>query len=116
MCHIMELHPIYNLFRRVLAAWIAVSGLMVSGVMAAEHHGFVKFGGLPIPGASVTATPAGKAMGDKKLVTTTDENGRYAFADLADGTWKLEIEMLGFAKLTKEVGIALDAPSPEWSL
>jgi hypothetical protein len=102
----MELHPIHTLFGRVLAAWVAVSGLM-----AAEHHGFVKFGGLPIPGASVTAT-----MGDKKVATTTDDNGRYAFADLADGTWTLEIEMLGFARLTKEVGIALDAPSPEWNL
>jgi len=55
-------------------------------------------------------------MGDKKVVTTTDDNGRYAFSDLADGTWNLEIEILGFEKLTKEVGIALDAPSPEWQL
>jgi hypothetical protein len=102
----MELHPIHTLFGRVLAAW-----LLVSGLMAAEHHGVVKFGGLPIPGASVTAT-----MGDKKVATTTDDNGRYGFADLADGTWKLEIEMLGFEKLTTEIGVALDAPSPEWEL
>ncbi|HMC61097.1 MAG TPA: carboxypeptidase-like regulatory domain-containing protein, partial [Candidatus Solibacter sp.] len=102
----MALIPIHTRLARVLAAWIAVSGLM-----AAEHHGVVKSGGLPIPGATVTAT-----MGDKKLVTTTDDSGRYAFPNLSDGTWTLEIAMLGFAKLTREVGIALDAPSPEWDL
>src|SRR5450759_4542715 len=79
--------------------------------MAAEHHGTVKFGGLPVPGATITAT-----KGDQKLATTTDENGRYTFADLADGAWTIEVEMLGFAKLSNEVGIAFDAPAPEWNL
>ncbi|MEO8593171.1 MAG: TonB-dependent receptor [Candidatus Solibacter sp.] len=79
--------------------------------MAAEHHGTVKFGGLPIPGAAITAT-----KGDKKLTTTTDENGRYSFADLEDGTWKIDVEMLGFAKASNEVGVLFDAPAPEWSL
>src|SRR5438270_4098476 len=102
----MALNSFCTPLSRFLAAWIAVSGLM-----AAEHHGVVKSGGLPIPGATVTAT-----MGDQKLVTTTDESGRYAFPYLADGTWKLDIEMLGFVKLTRDVGIALDAPSPEWDL
>jgi hypothetical protein len=102
----MALDPVQTRLGRALAAWIAVSGLM-----AAEHHGVVKSGGLPIPGATVTAT-----MGDKKVVTTTDDIGRYAFPNLSDGTWTLEIEMLGFAKLTREVGLALDAPSPEWDL
>ena len=60
---------------------------------------------------TVTAT-----QGEKKHTTTTDENGRYAFPELADGVWKLEIEMLGFEKLTNEVGIAHNAPSPDWSL
>ena len=79
-------------------------------MMAAEHHGTVKFGGLPVPGASVTAI-----QGDKKLLTTTDENGRYSFADLSNGAWTIEVEMLGFAKLSKEVGVAFDAPTAEWS-
>ena len=102
----MELHRIHTYFGRLLAAWIAVAGLL-----AAEHHGTVKSGGLPVPGASVTAI-----KGDKKLYTTTDENGRYSFANLADGAWTIEVEMLGFAKLSNEVGIAFDAPAPEWNL
>jgi hypothetical protein len=92
--------------RRVLLAWCAVAGLV-----AAEHHGTVKSAGLPLPGVTVTAV-----QGDKKHVTTTDENGRYAFPDLADGIWTLQIEMVGFETLNKEVGIAYDAPSPEWTL
>ncbi len=71
----MALNRIHTNLGRLLAVWIAVAGLM-----AAEHHGTVKSGGLPVPGASITAT-----KGDKKLYTTTDENGRYTFADLADG-------------------------------
>jgi trimeric autotransporter adhesin len=102
----MELHRIHTYFGRLLAAWIAVAGLL-----AAEHHGTVKSGGLPVPGASITAI-----KGDKKLYTTTDENGRYSFADLADGSWTIEVEMLGFAKLYNEVGVAFDAPAPEWNL
>src|ERR1035441_3235912 len=102
----MALNRIHTHLGRVLAVWISVAGLM-----AAEHHGTVKFGGLPVPGASVTAI-----QGDKKLLTTTDENGRYSFGDLSDGAWTIEVEMLGFAKLSNEVGVAFDAPAAEWSL
>jgi hypothetical protein len=102
----MSLNRFHTHFGRLLAAWIAVAGLM-----AAEHHGTVKFGGLPVPGATVTA-----AKGDRKLATTTDENGRYAFADLSDGAWTIEIEMLGFARISNDVGIAFDAPAAEWNL
>jgi Carboxypeptidase regulatory-like domain len=102
----MALNRISSHSLRVLAAWIAVSGLMAS-----EHHGTVKSGGLPVPGATVAAI-----QGDQRQVTTTDENGKYSFADLKDGVWKIEVEMLGFAKLSNEVGIAYDAPAPEWNL
>jgi hypothetical protein len=47
-----------------------------------------------VPGATVTAT-----QGEKKLVAITDPMGAYVFPDLPEGTWPLEIEMLGFAKL-----------------
>ena len=66
---------------------------------------------IPIPGATVTAI-----QGDKKVVTTTDDQGAYSFPDLADGVWNVQVEMLGFAKKTEEVGIAPNAPSPTWDL
>jgi hypothetical protein len=102
----MALNRISSHFFRVLAALVAVTGLLAS-----EHHGTVKSGGLPVPGATVIAT-----QGDQRHVTTTDENGNYAFADLKDGVWKIEVEMLGFARLSNEVGIAYDSPAPQWDL
>src|SRR5215471_18671879 len=102
----MALNRLSIYFMRILAAWIAVAGLFAS-----EHHGTVKSGGLPVPGATVVAT-----QGDQRQATTTDENGQYSFADLKDGVWKIEVDMLGFAKLSNEVGIAYDAPAPEWNL
>jgi hypothetical protein len=89
----------------------SVAILASAALMASEHHGTVKSGGLPVPGATVTATQA-----TQKLVTTTDELGAYEFPDLADGVWTIQIQMLGFDTLTREVGIAPDAPNPEWTL
>ncbi len=102
----MASNHIYPHLRRFLAAWIAVTGLLAS-----EHHGTVKVAGTPLPGATVTAT-----QGDKKLSTTTDDQGEYSFPDLADGVWTIQVEMLGFTKISREVGIAAEAPSPEWDL
>jgi trimeric autotransporter adhesin len=87
----------------------ALLGVFTLG--AVEHHGVVKSGGLPLPGATVTAT-----QGAQKLTTTTDEHGYYSFPDLKDGVWRLQIEMFGFAPLTEEIGIVPGAPSPEWEL
>jgi hypothetical protein len=50
------------------------------------------------------------------MVTTSDDEGEYSFPELADGTWTIEIEMLGFAKLKRDVGIASDAPAADWDL
>jgi len=83
----------------------------VTGLMAAEHHGVVKSGGLPVPGATVTAIKS-----DKKLVTTTDEQGSYSFPDLEDGTWTLEVEMSGFTKLSRTLDITDSALNQEWEL
>src|ERR1039458_6752042 len=93
------------------APWPPGASIAVCTAMASEYHGTVKTAGLLVPGVTVTAI-----QGDKKLVTTTDERGVFSFADLADGTWTIELEMLGFAKLTREVGVAHDAPAPELAL
>src|SRR5947209_8083267 len=85
--------------------------LAASALPAAEHHGVVKFGGLPIPGVTVTASQA-----DKKFVAVSDATGAYVFPDLADGVWKFDIEMLCFEPLHEEVAVAPNAPSPEWTL
>jgi trimeric autotransporter adhesin len=103
----MAAHRIFNYLGRVLVCWLAVTALLAS-----EHHGIVKANGIPIPGATVTASETGQ----KTQVTTTDDNGAYAFSDLPDGIWTISVEMLGFAKLTREIGVAADSPSPTWEL
>jgi hypothetical protein len=80
-------------------------------IQASEHHGMVKFAGLPVPGATITAT-----MGDKKVVAVSDPQGQYSFPDLADGVWTLQVEMLCFSTLKMEVAVAPNSPSPEWEL
>ena len=87
-------------------AWSAVTALMAS-----EHHGIVTFHGLPVPGAVVTAI-----QGDRKLTTSTDDDGTYSFRDLPDGTWTIEVEIAGFSKVSREIGVAPVAPPPTWDL
>src|SRR5580698_7214414 len=83
----------------------------VFALAASPHHGVVTFGGLPLPGATVTVTQV-----DKKLVAVTDQQGAYSFPELADGIWKIQVEMLCFEPLSQEIGITADAPSPTWEL
>src|ERR1700691_5475033 len=99
---------------RPLACALALILILLGSLTAAEHKGQVKFGGLPVPGVTVTAT-----QGDRSLVAITDKDGNYSFADLPDGVWNFQIEMLGFAPIKQEVTIsagALGAVAPEWDL
>jgi hypothetical protein len=87
---------------------------VVSGVaLASEYHGQVTFGGLPVPGSTVTVTAT---QGDKKVVAITDDQGLFTFADLADGNWTLTIEMTGFAPLKQEIAVAASAPAGTFEL
>jgi hypothetical protein len=80
---------------------------------ASEYHGQVTLGGLPVPGVTVTvtATQAGKTN-----TAVTDTQGLYSFPDLADGTYTLQIEMTGFARIKEDVAITPTAPAGKWEL
>src|ERR1035441_5586763 len=83
---------------------LAIACLCVAGLgtaRASEYHGQVTFGGLPVPGAVVTAT-----QGDKKLVAIADPLGLYSFPNLVDGAWTIEVQMTGFAPAKQDVSIA----------
>src|SRR5947209_15752280 len=86
----------------------AVAWLIALPLAGSEHHGEVNFGGLPVPGATVTAT-----RNEKKLSTVTDLQGRYSFSDLADGAWTIQVEMSGFFTIERAVTIAPNAPEEE---
>lgn len=78
---------------------------------ASEHHGQVTFNGLPVPGVVVTATHDGKT-----LTTVSDADGKYTFADLADGSWKIELKMTGFAPSTQDVTVAASGIGVTWEM
>ncbi|MEO5924033.1 MAG: TonB-dependent receptor [Bryobacteraceae bacterium] len=91
--------------------WIYGAALLASitaavKLTAAEYQGAVRANGLPVPGAAITVT-----QGDRKILTTSDEQGRFTFADLPDGSWTLTVEMLGFGKITRNVDSPAAAPS-----
>lgn len=88
-------------------AWLAAPCLAAPS----EYHGQVTFGGLAVPGATVTAT-----QGDKEFVSITDQQGLFSFSDLTDGTWTIEVEMQGFSTIKQEVLIAPDAAAAKWEL
>jgi hypothetical protein len=79
-------------------------------LFAAEHRGSVTSNGLPIPGATVTAT-----QGGRKLVTTTDELGRYTL-DLAPGAWTLSVSMFGFIPQKRELDASAVDAEIDWKL
>jgi trimeric autotransporter adhesin len=96
--------------RRFLRSLVAV-GLVVANLLASEQHGDVTFGGLPVPGATVTAT-----QGEKKSIAVTDPQGAYSFPDLADGLWTIQVEMLGFSTLKNDVTVGKETQPSTWEL
>jgi trimeric autotransporter adhesin len=98
------------MIRHCLRSLVAVLMIAVS-LVASEQHGVVTFGGLPVPGATVTAT-----QGDKKITAVTDPNGAYSFPDLADGIWAIQVEMLGFSTAKGEITAGPAGQPSTWEL
>ncbi|MDP9049133.1 MAG: carboxypeptidase regulatory-like domain-containing protein [Acidobacteriota bacterium] len=103
------------LLRRVINGFLLWSSLacVASSAWALEYHGQVTFGGLPVPGSTVTVTAT---QGDKKVVAISDDQGVFSFADLTDGTWTLTIQMTGFAPLKQDIAVAANAPAGTFEL
>ncbi len=78
---------------------------------ASDHQGQVKFGEVPVHGASVQAT-----RGETTHRVLTDPQGRYVLPDLADGTWTIQVEMPGFETARRDVSVAPESVSTEWTL
>jgi hypothetical protein len=78
---------------------------------AAEIHGQVRFGGLPVPGATVTAS-----QGDRSFSAVTDQQGDYSLPELADGVWSFKVEMLGFAPIAQDVTAGAATPASDFDL
>src|SRR5205823_123299 len=76
-----------------------------------EHSGQVIFGELPVPGATITAT-----AGDKKLTTSTDDQGIFKLPEATAGVWTLRVEMLGFEPLSRDVTVTAEPQPSAWTL
>ena len=99
---------------RRISQFLIIAILCACGSMLARasvYSGQVNFGGLPVPGATVTAT-----QGDKSISVTTDQGGVFRFADLSDGDWKIEVKMLCFETLKADVTIAPQMAPAKWEL
>jgi hypothetical protein len=97
---------------RILQLLCMLAALAFPGLAAAsQYHGEITFGGLPVPGATITVT-----QGAKKFVAVSDQGGLYSFADLPDGSWTIEIEMQGFSTIKTDVAIAPKTPQARWEL
>jgi len=93
-----------------LSAVLALSAAVLP-LLGSEHHGTVKFGGLPLPGAAVTAK-----QGDKNFSAITNLDGVYSFPDLPDGVWTIQVEMPLFSPLQQEVTVGAGAAAADWDL
>jgi hypothetical protein len=60
-----------------------------------------------IPG--VTVTISGNVIGDRKLQTTSDEEGAYSFTGLTAGDYNLVVELQGFNKYEQKISVQIDA-------
>jgi hypothetical protein len=89
---------------RFLLLFVVLTVSAVAQAAPAAHvTGTVRCAGLPIPGATVTAT-----RGGQKLTTITDDAGRYEL-DLPGGTWNVAVDMVAFTPARREL-VAGDAP------
>ena len=111
----MNLHTRELKFERLTAWWgrLFFSIFVVVGVVftANAQTGEVRAAGQAIPGATVTAQQDGK-----KLVTTTDENGRYVLEGMTPGAWTVQVEMFGFVTAKREVQIGATPVNSQWNL
>lgn len=77
---------------------------------ATQYSGAVRAADQPVPGAMVTAR-----QGDSRIITYTDENGRYGM-DLPPGTWDISVEMFEFTTSNGKVTIGSAPTRGEWVL
>ena len=78
---------------------------------ASAYRGRITAGGMPLPGATIVVTSAGKTVR-----AGSDGTGVYLFPDLQDGPCHIHIEMLGFAPVEGDTVVAPGQPPARWEL
>ena len=83
-----------------------LAALCAAAAVAADSPGTVRFGELPVPGATVRATQS-----DHTITALTDEAGSYNLSGLVDGIWTVRVEMSGFETVTREIAVPDSPPA-----
>jgi hypothetical protein len=99
---------------RWLKSWLLVVLLCLCAVplaRASKYYGQISFGGLPVPGAIITASHDGKTVS-----VTSDEGGVFHFDDLAGGPWKIEVRMQCFQAINADITVAPNMTAAKWEL
>ena len=93
--------------------WVPLLAVLLSARagLASEYRGRITAGGMPLPGATIVATRAGKIVS-----AASDATGAYVFPDLPDGPWHIHVEMLGFAAKEQDVVVRAGQPVAQWEL
>jgi trimeric autotransporter adhesin len=106
-------HTVDGLNKTNWAGWVirATSLAIALSAHASENQGRVLSNNLPVPGAIVTAV-----RGTTKFVTISDAQGNYSFADLSDGTWKMDVKMFCFVPAERNIIVVAGAPATQWEL
>lgn len=91
-----------------LWVWALTYCLLPFDLQGEALHGRVLFNALAVPGATVTATHAGRAT-----TVVTDDDGAFALTNVADGVWTFRVEMRGFASETRTITLPLSAASAD---
>ncbi|HEY1493815.1 MAG TPA: TonB-dependent receptor [Candidatus Solibacter sp.] len=90
---------------------LLLSFLLIAGSLSAiQHSGSIRAADQFLPGATITAR-----QGGAKLVTSTDEAGRYTL-DLTPGIWELQVELFGFQTATTKIEVGLEPTTYDWTL
>jgi hypothetical protein len=90
--------------------WLPVL-FVASSIGLYAQTGILRSAGQPIPGATVTVTQEGK-----KIVTSTDENGRYEITGLDPGPYSISIGMFGFRASQRKFESNTGPTPVEWTL
>ena len=85
--------------------------LMSVSARASSYFGAITFGGLPVPGVTISATQASKTVS-----VISDEGGVFHFDDLSDGQWKIEVSMPCFQTIDADVTIAPNMAAAKYEL
>jgi hypothetical protein len=79
--------------------------------LGADQQGDIRYQGNPVPGAVVIAT-----RGQLSVRAVTDANGSYTLAGIADASWHLRVEAVGFETAERDVTFSSTSHRESWDL